>query len=89
MYARLQNGPLAGRQLLVPDPPPQVVRPEEPDPNDDMLVAIPPGAPFPPARFLTYEYHLVGYEPIRSPIATSGTHRVALYIYAGRAAQAA
>lgn len=66
-----------------------MVRPEGPDPDDDMLVAILPGMPFPPARFLTYEYHLVGYEPVPSPITVSGAHRIPLYVHAGRAAQAA
>lgn len=89
MYGRLQNGPLAGQQVQVPDPPPKVLHREELDPYDDMLVPIPPGAPFPEATFITYEYQFVGSEPVPSPMAPSGIHRVALYVYVDRVPQAA
>ena len=89
MYARLQNGPLAGQQFRVPDPPQEVLHREGLDPDDDMLVPIQPGAPFPEAKFITYEYQFVGFEPVPSPMAPSGTHRVALYVYVGRVSQAA
>ena len=89
MYVRLQNGPLAGQQFRVPDPPSKVLHHEELDPDDDMLVPIPPGAPFPEAKFITYEYQFVGFEPAPSSMAPSGTHRVALYVYVDRVPQAA
>jgi hypothetical protein len=74
----LQHGPLGGTHIEVPDPPPELVQPEDLNPDDEELAPVGEGREYPATRF-KHPYRFVGYTNISTD---AGETQIVVYVYA-------